>query len=59
MTCGACGSSMTYHYTQRGKRIFAYYVCAKAITEGASACPKSRAPAGELWKTVREYLSRH
>lgn len=50
--CGACGSKLQYHYTKRGARQFGYYVCAKAITEGARACPGSRAPAGELEQHV-------
>lgn len=52
--CGACGSGMQYHYTQRGSRRHAYYVCSRVITQGASACPGSRAPAGELERIVVE-----
>jgi len=50
--CAACGFAMTYSYTQRGGRQYGYYVCGRALAEGARACPKSRAPAGELEQHV-------
>jgi site-specific DNA recombinase len=54
--CAVCESAMQYHYTQRGKRNFSYYVCRKAVTEGAKTCPKSRAPVGELERHVVEQI---
>lgn len=46
--CGACGSPMTYHYTQQGGRKYAYYVCARTMKQGATSCPGSRVAVGEL-----------
>jgi site-specific DNA recombinase len=54
--CGACGSAMTYHYTQSGGRKYAYYVCSRAMKQGAKACPGSRVAVGELEAFVLDQL---
>ena len=54
--CGACGSAMTSHHSRKGKRKYAYYVCAKHQKEGAAACPGSRVAAGELESFVLEQI---
>jgi len=52
--CGACGSAMMFHYTQKRERRYGFYVCEKAAKQGARACPGSRAPAGQLEAFVVE-----
>ena len=54
--CGACGSALVHHYTQKGDRRYAYYVCVRQQKEGAKACPGSRVAAGELEAFVVEQL---
>ena len=58
LNCGSCGSAMTFHYTQRGSRRYAYYVCARHGKQGAKACPGSRVPVGELDGFVFEQIRR-
>ena len=43
-----CGGALTYHYTKKGDRRYAYYVCTRQQKEGAAACPGSRVAAGKL-----------
>jgi site-specific DNA recombinase len=50
----ACGASMTFHSAQRHGKRYGYYVCARALKQGAKACPGSRAPAGALEEFVVE-----
>jgi len=50
----ACGASMNFHSSQRHGKRYGYYVCARALKEGAKACPGSRAPAGKLEAFVVE-----
>ncbi len=54
--CGACGAGMTTHYTKKGDRRYAYYVCQTVQKAGASACPGSRVAAGELEAFVVDQL---
>jgi len=54
--CGACGKAMNSHSTRRNGRRYGYYVCARALKKGASTCPGSRAPAGELEAFVFEQI---
>jgi site-specific DNA recombinase len=42
LRCGACGSMMRHSFSGRGTTRHMYFVCAKVIEEGASACPRSR-----------------
>lgn len=48
LECGACGSSMTGTFTQRGSRLWAYYQCSRIAKRGAAACPGSRVSIGEI-----------
>ena len=48
LRCGKCGAGMTSQYTVRGERRYGYYLCLTMHKEGAKACPKSRAPSGEM-----------
>ena len=50
----ACGASMLHHASQRHGKKYSYYVCARALKQGARACPGSRAPAGALEAFVVE-----
>jgi len=50
----ACGASMNFHSSQRHGKRYGYYVCARALKQGARACPGSRAPAGALEAFVVE-----
>lgn len=50
--CGACGSALAHHYTRAGNKLHRYYVCGRALKQGAAACPGSRASAGELERLV-------
>jgi len=50
----ACGASMNFHASQRHGKRYGYYVCARALKQGAKTCPGSRAPAGALEAFVVE-----
>ncbi len=46
--CKACGCAMHYSYTKQRDRLYGYYVCANAKTEGVASCPVPSLPAAEL-----------
>ena len=50
--CGSCRSKMTHTYTNKGKRRYRYYVCARANQSGKEPCQNS-IPAAEIEKYVR------
>ncbi len=52
----ACGAALTHHYTKRGSRRYAYYVCTRQQKEGAAACPGSRVAVGELESFVLDQI---
>lgn len=54
--CAVCGSPFSYHYTSKAKGRYSYMVCAKALREGAAACPGSRVAAGEFEQFVVERI---
>ena len=52
LRCARCGAAMTHSANARGPRLHRYYTCSTAVKQGATACPGSRAPAGELEEVV-------
>jgi site-specific DNA recombinase len=52
----SCGASMLFHSAHRHEKQYGYYVCARALKQGAKACPGSRAPAGQLEEFVVERI---
>jgi hypothetical protein len=49
---GPDGSAMSPSHTRRRGRLYRYYVSQSVIRGGASACPVSRVPAGEIERAV-------
>jgi site-specific DNA recombinase len=56
LRCGRCGSAMVHSFSTRGSQRHRYYVCTKAHTEGADACPGSRVPAGKFETFVADQI---
>ncbi len=54
--CGACGSTMSPHFSQKRGRRYHSYVCRKYEKQGASACPGSRVPLAEIERFVVERI---
>lgn len=52
LRCAQCSAAMSIATSQRGSRLFRYYVCQSIVKKGAAACRGSRAPAGELEEVV-------
>jgi site-specific DNA recombinase len=48
LKCGSCGCSMIHTYTSKGATRYRYYVCQKAIKQGANACATRSIPAQEI-----------
>jgi site-specific DNA recombinase len=46
--CKPCGAAMIHHTTRRGARVFRYYVCSSAKTNGHATCPTKTVPASEI-----------
>jgi len=56
--CAVCGSAMTPTHARKRGRQYYYYVCQRAQKQGASACPRSRVPVGELERFVLDRIRR-
>jgi site-specific DNA recombinase len=46
--CARCECPMTFTYTTKKSRRYAYYKCATALKQGAEACPTEALPAKEI-----------
>ncbi len=56
--CGECGSSMTNTFTNKQKRRYYYYKCAKVVKEGKAACSLKEVNAEKLEEFIVENLDR-
>lgn len=52
LVCAPCGCGMTYCYTRRGAKIYAYYLCARSRERRADSCPMPSLPAFEIERLV-------
>ncbi len=52
LRCARCGAAMSLTTTKRGATTYRYYCCGTSMKRGTKACPRSRAPAGELEEVV-------
>jgi len=52
LVCASCGTSMTHHYTAKGKVLYRYYVCARAQKQGWDSCPTKSVSAPDIEKFV-------
>ena len=43
--CASCDRAMSHQYTHSRGRVYRYYVCKRAMTEGWAACPSKSVPA--------------
>lgn len=57
LRCGHCDAPMTHAYTNRGPKVYRYYVCNRASKEGWDKCPAPSLPAAEVEKFVVEEIS--
>ncbi len=48
LTCAPCSCGMTYCWSRRGQKVYAYYTCARSREQGAHTCPMPSIPAVEL-----------
>jgi site-specific DNA recombinase len=46
--CSQCGTRMNHATTRKGGRIYRYYVCSRAQSEGWSFCPSQSVAAGDI-----------
>lgn len=58
LRCAACECAMGHSYSQRGARLYRYYVCQKAQKRGWQECPAPSLPAGEIEQFVVEQIKR-
>ncbi len=56
--CGPCGSAMGHTTTNKGNRVYRYYVCYKAQKQGWDACPNGSLPAKQIESFVVEQIKR-
>jgi site-specific DNA recombinase len=57
LRCGRCGSGMVHmHTTRKRSRRYGYYVCQKLHSEGPTACPGARVPAGKFETFVADQI---
>ncbi|GDY13107.1 integrase [Planctomycetota bacterium] len=57
LTCGPCDCGMTYCWTKRGPKVYAYYTCDRSRSHGADTCPMPSLPAAELDRVVVEEIA--
>jgi site-specific DNA recombinase len=57
LRCAPCGCGMTYTYTRRGPKLYAYYTCQHAREHGAASCPMPNLPAGEVDRLVIDEIA--
>jgi site-specific DNA recombinase len=48
LVCAPCNCGMTYCWSKRGTKIYAYYTCDHSRSHGADTCPMPSLPAVEL-----------
>ncbi len=54
--CARCGAEMGHDFTRRHGRLYRFYVCQRARSKGADACPGSRCSAHDLEAFVVERI---
>lgn len=57
LTCAPCGCGMTYCWSKRGPKVYAYYTCDSSRHHGADTCPMPSLPAAELERMVVDEVS--
>lgn len=48
LICAPCSCGMTYTWTKRDQRFYAYYTCANSRSHGADTCPMPNLPAADI-----------
>lgn len=56
--CGSCDCGMSHSYTQKGTKLYRYYVCQRAQNRGWQECPAPSVPAGEIERFVIDKIKR-
>ncbi|HWO56165.1 MAG TPA: recombinase zinc beta ribbon domain-containing protein [bacterium] len=56
LKCGHCGAAMAHTYTQKGNRLYRYYMCLTKMKRGKDACPTPTLPAQEIEDFVVEQI---
>jgi site-specific DNA recombinase len=54
--CGTCGTTMVHTYTEKGPRLYRYYVCTKAQQQGWNRCATRSVSAPALEAAVVEQI---
>lgn len=54
--CGACDCGMSHSYSQKGSKLYRYYVCQHAQRSGWQACPSPSLPASEIERFVVDQI---
>jgi site-specific DNA recombinase len=54
--CAHCGCRMNHATTRKGGRVYRYYVCARAQSEGWSTCPSPSVSAGDIEAAVLDEI---
>jgi site-specific DNA recombinase len=57
LRCAPCGCGMTYTYSRRGPKLYAYYTCQRAREHGAASCPMPNLPVGDVDRLVLDELA--
>ena len=56
LRCASCKCGMTPAFSNKGNRLYRYYVCNQAQQRGWATCPAPSAPAGEIERFVVEEI---
>ncbi len=58
MHCGACDCGMSHSYSQKGSKLYRYYVCHWTQKRVWGECPAPSVPAGEIERFVVDQIKR-